>query len=276
MKLKIGFIGAGAMAEALIRGLLKAGSVPKDLMASDIQPERLAAVRDLFSIQTGENNQQILDASDVVVIAVKPQNLESALAGLNRDPAAAKAANGPNRPLIISIAAGIPLAKLENLLPPNLPVIRAMPNTPAMIGYGATAICLGQLADLGHEVQARSIFEAVGIVFTVPEAQMDAVTGLSGSGPAYGYVIIEALADAGVRAGLPRAIALGLAAQTMTGAAKMVLETGLHPGVLKDQVTSPGGTTIAGLHALEVGGLRGTLINAVMAATNRSQELRNK
>lgn len=276
MKLKIGFIGAGAMAEALIRGLLKAGSDPKDLMASDIQPQRLAVVRDLFSIRIGDNNQQIFDTSDVVVIAVKPQNLESALAGLKRDQTKAIAANGPNGPLMISIAAGVPLAKLEDLLPPNLPVIRAMPNTPAMIGYGATAICLGQLADPGHEVQARSIFEAVGIVFTVPEAQMDAVTGLSGSGPAYGYLIIEALADAGVRAGLPRAIALGLAAQTMTGAAKMVLDTGLHPGVLKDQVTSPGGTTIAGLHALEVGGLRGTLINAVMAAANRSQELRGK
>ena len=127
MNLKIGFIGAGAMAEALIRGLLKAGSAPEYLMASDIQPERLAAVRDLFSIRIGDNNQQIFDSSDVVVIAVKPQNLESALAGLKRDPAAAIAANGPNRPLVISIAAGIPLAKLENLLPSDLPVIRRCP-----------------------------------------------------------------------------------------------------------------------------------------------------
>jgi len=280
MKLRIGFIGAGAMAEALIRGLLKAGSAPEDLMASDVQPERLATIRKLFGIRIGDNNQRVLEKSDVVVVAVKPQNLEEALGVLSRGQLTElngeqkKEADHGTGPLVVSIAAGIPIASLENLLPPMLPVIRAMPNTPGMIGYGATAISLGKMAHAEHEAQARSIFEAVGIVFTVPESQMDAVTGLSGSGPAYGYVIIEALADAGVRAGLPRSIALGLAAQTLAGAAHMVMDTGLHPGVLKDQVTSPGGTTIAGLHALELGGLRGTLINAVMAATVRSQELR--
>jgi pyrroline-5-carboxylate reductase len=271
MKFKIGFIGAGAMAEALIRGLIKAGAVPENVIVSDIQRERLTTIRKLYGIRIAENNQEVFENADVVVVAVKPQNVTEALSDLTE---IGKGIHLEAKPLVVSIAAGIPLNFLENLLPPMLPVIRVMPNTPSMIGYGATAICLGKTARPEHEVQARSIFEAVGIVFTVPESQMDAVTGLSGSGPAYGYIIIEALADAGVRAGLPRTIALGLAAQTLAGAAQMVLDTGLHPGVLKDQVTSPGGTTIAGVHALELGGLRGTLMNAVMAATLRSQELR--
>lgn len=267
MVLRIGFIGAGAMAEALIRGLIKAGTNPEDLIASDIQPERLNTMHKVYGIKVSDKNLAVFQQSDVVVLAVKPQHLDPVLQELMPHDLGSK-------PMVISIAAGIPLSFLEDRLPPTIPVIRAMPNTPGMIGYGATAISLGNQARPEHEAQARSIFEAIGIVFTVPEAQMDAVTGLSGSGPAYGYVIIEALADAGVKAGLPRPIAMGLAAQTVAGAAHMIQETGLHPGVLKDQVTSPGGTTIAGLHALELGCLRGTLINAVMAATARSQELR--
>ena len=269
MKLKVGFIGAGAMAGALIRGLLKAGADPGDLLASDINLERLSVVHNQFGIQVSEVNRWVFENSEIVILAVKPQNLEEVLRGLELHNFEAG-----TFPLVVSIAAGVSVDFIEGLLPSRMPVIRAMPNTPGMIGYGATALALGNCTRMEHEAQARSIFEAIGVVFTVPESQMDAVTGLSGSGPAYGYLIIEALADAGVCVGLPRPIALGLAAQTIAGAAHMVKETGLHPGVLKDQVTSPGGTTIAGLHTLEVGGLRGTLINAVMAATARSRELR--
>lgn len=272
MKLRVGFIGAGAMAEALIRGLLKSGAVPEQLTASDVQPARLSYIQGQYGIRTTAANKTVFETSEVVILAVKPQNLEEVLleiAGYAR-----QREKGKPLPLIVSIAAGVSLKFVEESLSEPFPVIRAMPNTPSVVGQGATALSPGGHARSEHETQARSIFEAVGIVVTVPEAQMDAVTGLSGSGPAYGYVIIEALADAGVRVGLPRSVALRLAAQTMAGAARMVLETGQHPGVLKDQVTSPGGTTIAGLHAMEKGGLRGVLIETVVAATNRSKELK--
>lgn len=273
MKLRVGFVGAGAMAEALIRGLIKSGAAPRQIIASDVQAARLKYIKSQYGVKTVANNQTIYESSDVVVLAVKPQNLGEVLvelAGLTQP----LTDNGKTLPLIVSIAAGISIKFVEDSLPVPFPVIRAMPNTPSVVGQGATAISPGSCARHEHETQCRSIFEAVGIVVTVPEVQMDAVTGLSGSGPAYGYVIIEALADAGVRVGLPRAVALGLAAQTLAGAARMVLETGQHPGVLKDQVTSPGGTTISGLQVMERGGIRGILIDTVVAATDRSKELK--
>lgn len=273
MKLRVGFVGAGAMAEALIRGLLKSGAMPRQLTASDVQSARLSYLKGQYGIKTSSTNRPVYENSDVVIFAVKPQNLEEVLLELAGF-APEILESGRKLPLLVSIAAGISLKFVEDSLPVPFPVIRAMPNTPSVVGQGATALSSGNHARPEHETQCRSIFEAVGIVVTVPEVQMDAVTGLSGSGPAYGYIIIEALADAGVRVGLPRSVALGLAAQTMAGAARMVSETGQHPGVLKDQVTSPGGTTIVGLQVMEKGGLRGILIDTVVAAANRSKELK--
>lgn len=273
MKLRVGIIGAGAMAEALIRGLLNSGTLPEQLIASDVLPARLSYIQRQYGIRTSASNRKVCESSDVIILAVKPQNLEEVLQELAGFADQLSAATN-SLPLIISIAAGITLRFVESLLPLPFPVIRAMPNTPSVVGQGATALSAGSHVRVEHEAQARSIFEAVGIVVSVPESQMDAVTGLSGSGPAYGYLIIEALADAGVRVGLPRATALKLAAQTMAGAARMVLDTAQHPGVLKDQVTSPGGTTITGLQVMERGGLRGILIDAVVAAATRSSELK--
>ena len=203
--------------------------------------------------------------ANVVVLAVKPQVLPEVLAEIA--PAAS-----PDR-LFISVAAGITCETIESALGGTATVVRAMPNTPALVQAGATVLAPGQHAGQADLDLARCIFEAVGIVEVLTESQMNAVTGLSGSGPAYVFVILESLADAGVKVGLPRPIALKLAAQTVMGAAKLLLDTNGHPGQLKDMVTSPGGTTIAGLHALEQGGLRTTLISAVEAATQRALEL---
>ena len=203
--------------------------------------------------------------ANVLVLAVKPDQVGGVLAEV-RD-------QFTRKHLLISIAAGVPLAKLEAGLGAGARLIRVMPNTPALVGASATAFALGKSARLEDGALAQKLFSAVGISFQVKEALLDAVTGLSGSGPAYGYLFIEGLSDGGVAAGLPRDIATRLAAQTVLGSAKMVLETGLHPGALKDMVTSPGGTTIEGLHELEKGKLRGTLISAVRAATEKSRKL---
>jgi len=269
MKLRVGFIGAGAMAEALIKGLIKAGASPTQLLASDVLPSRLALLHSQYGIKVANSNVEVLCQSDIVILAVKPQNISSVLQEI-----AGCAMNGGQMPLLVSIAAGITLAYIEQLLPLPYPLVRAMPNTPSIVGAGATAISAGKHAKPEHLRQARSVFEAVGIVVSIPETQIDAVTGLSGSGPAYGYLIIEALIDAGVKVGLPRGIAKELAVQTLFGAAKMVAETEQHPAVLKDQVTSPGGTTIAGVHILEQGGIRGLIMDAVIGATERARQLK--
>jgi pyrroline-5-carboxylate reductase len=208
----------------------------------------------------------VVAASDVLLLCTKPQDVATALAE------AAKTAAGGER-LVISIAAGVTLATLESHTPENFRIIRAMPNTPALVGHGAAGFCLGSRALPADAAATQSLLSAVGLAIEVPERLMDAVTGLSGSGPAYIYVVIDALADGGVRAGLPRADAILLAAQTVLGAAAMVLETGEHPAALKDMVTSPGGTTIAGLAVLEKQGLRSALIEAVGAAVDRAGEL---
>ena len=261
-----GFLGGGKMATALIRGMLR-GDVADagGVVASDPLAPARAALAAETGIAVFETNPPVVERSDVLVLAVKPQAMPQLLAEI-------RPLVGPGH-LVISIAAGVSIATLLEGLGEGRRLVRVMPNTPALLGEGASAYALGPstLADDGSVV--RAFLQSVGRAVQVPESMLDAVTGLSGSGPAFVYLMIEALSDGGVRMGLPRDIATTLAAQTVLGAARMVLETGLHPGVLKDQVTSPGGTTIAGLHAMERGGVRGALIDAVESATRRSAEL---
>jgi len=261
-----GFIGAGKMATALIRGMLRAGvAETATIVASDPLDSARAGLAGETGISVHEANQPVVERSDVLVLAVKPQTMPQVLAQL-------RPLVGPGH-LVVSIAAGISIASLLEGLGPERRIVRVMPNTPALLGEGASAYALGPGVLDDDEAVVRAFLGSVGRAVRVPETMLDAVTGLSGSGPAFVYLMIEALSDGGVRVGLPRDIATMLAAQTVLGGARMVLETGLHPGVLKDQVTSPGGTTIAGLHALERGGVRGALIDAVQAATRRSAEL---
>jgi pyrroline-5-carboxylate reductase len=261
----IGFLGAGNMAGALIKGLVHAkATTPDRIVASDVKPERLAQLAKEHGIRTTVDNHALVREVDVLVLAVKPQVIDRVLVAIAGD---------VKEQLVVSVAAGVPLAVLEAKLPAGTRVIRTMPNTPAIVGAGATALAPGAHAREEDLAVARALFEAVGRVVTLEEAQLDAVTGLSGSGPAYVMLMIEALADGGVKVGLHRDTALLLAAQTVYGSAKLLLETGEHPGRLKDQVTSPGGTAIAGLHTLESGGLRRTLIDAVEAATQRAAAL---
>jgi len=263
---RISIIGAGNMAEALVKGLVASGKVkPEDLCVSARRPEKAAQLAQRYGVRSAADNPACVRAAEIVILAVKPQVLGSVLA---RD-----APSIPPSALILSVAAGVTIAAIELHLGRPSRTIRAMPNVAAMVGYSATAISKGEHATDADLAVAQTIFEAVGRVVVVDEIHLDAVTGLSGSGPAYIFLIIEALADAGVKVGLSREIALLLAAQTLLGSAHLLLETGIHPGQLKDQVTSPGGTAIAGLHTLEAGGLRTTLINAVETATRRAREL---
>lgn len=267
--MKLGVIGCGKMGTALIQGAIRAGVVAAgDVIGCDPYEKS----REAFALATGAKVTADLAglaaASEVILLCTKPHDVPAALAE-----AAKMSADQPR--LVISIAAGVTLTALEDAASENFRIIRAMPNTPALVGHGAAAFCLGTRANADDAKIAQTLLGAVGLAVEVPERLMDAVTGLSGSGPAYIYVVIDALADGGVRAGIPRADAVRLAAQTVLGAAAMVLETGEHPAVLKDMVTSPGGTTIAGLAALERHGLRSALIEAVGAATQRATELGN-
>ncbi len=265
-KSNIGFLGAGKMATALAKGFVRAEIVfPKEITASD--PFETARKNFAFEVgaKTVATNVEVAKFADVLILATKPDQVPTALAEI-------RGAFTKNH-LLISIAAGVTLAKLENALPAGARVIRVMPNTPALVGEAASAFALGKFATTADAELAKKLLSAVGVAFQVKENLLDAVTGLSGSGPAYVYQFIEALGDGGVAAGLPRDIATKLAAQTVLGAAKMVLETGQHPGALKDQVTSPGGTTIEGLHALEKGKLRATVMSAIRAATEKSKKL---
>ena len=265
----VGFVGSGNMAEALIRGLLNANALPAtSIIGADRRADRLAELEKVYGIKTTPDNKEAAQA-DVVVLSVKPQIISGVLKEVG-------AALKPGS-LVVSIAAGIPLDLVEPRLTQTagrpVAVCRAMPNTPAIVGSGATAFAAGSEVSAEHVAQTQALFDAVGLTVQLDESLLDAVTGLSGSGPAYVFMIIEALSDAGVKVGLPRYQAQKLAAHTVLGSAKMLIETGEHPGVLKDQVTSPGGTAIAGLHTLEEGGLRTTLINAVTSATDRAREL---
>ena len=264
---KIGFIGSGNMGEALISGLIVSGSAQADhIICSDVREEKLGSIEKSYGVRTTVNNLDVVEWSDIIIYAVKPQIMAAVL----RETAASLDMSK----LIISIAAGVPLAAIESCLEKELRLIRVMPNVAASVKEGAAAIAAGDHATADDVALAMSIFNSVGrCVFLKENDLMDAVTGLSGSGPAYIFMIVDALADAGVKVGLYREDALALATQTILGAAKMLMETKAHPGQLKDMVTSPGGTAIAGLHTLEKGGLRTTLINAVEAATNRSREL---
>ncbi|MFA6545619.1 MAG: pyrroline-5-carboxylate reductase [Limisphaerales bacterium] len=265
-ELTIGFLGAGKMATALARGFVTARlTSAKCMVASDV----MEAARKAFSDETGvkpmPTNLAVCKAASILVLAVKPDQVAAVLSEI-RDHITPKH-------LVISIAAGVPLARLEAGLFPGARVVRVMPNTPALVGASASAFATGKNATPADAALTQKLFSAVGVALQVKEPLLDAVTGLSGSGPAYAYQMIEALSDGGVAAGLPRDVATKLAAQTLLGAAKMVLETGLHPGALKDMVTSPGGTTIEGLHEMEKAGVRGGLMNAVRAAAEKSKKL---
>jgi pyrroline-5-carboxylate reductase len=254
------------MAEALIRGLVRGGHVTADrITASAPRMERLDELRTAYGIAVSADNRVVARGAGLVILSVKPQILDKVLREV-----ADQLKSGT---LVISIAAGVDTETIEAAVPEGVRVVRAMPNTPALVGAGATAISAGKHASDVDLATARAIFDAVGITVVLDESHLDAVTGLSGSGPAYIFLILEALADAGVKVGLSRRTAQRLAAQTVMGSAKMLLETDEHPGRLKDMVTSPGGTAIAGLHTLEEGGLRTTLINAVETATKRAREL---
>lgn len=262
----IGFLGAGNMAEAMIRGLIQGRVVlPANIIASAPRPERLDELTTTYGIVTTTVNAEVARRADILILSVKPQILERVVHEVS--------AHVQPGTMVMSIAAGVDTATIETLLPPASRVMRAMPNTPALVRAGATAISRGQHATDADVTEARLVFDAVGMSVVLDENQLDAVTGLSGSGPAYIFLILEALADAGVKVGLSRRNAQRLAAQTVMGSAKMLLDTDEHPGKLKDMVTSPGGTAIAGLHTLEQGGLRTTLINAVETATKRAREL---
>ena len=262
----IGFIGAGQMATALGQGFVRAGLIAaEDLVAADPSAEARKRFAETTGGRTTEDNPEVAAGADVLLLAVKPQQMAGVLAGLR--------GKVTERHLVISIAAGIRLEVLAAGLGEEVRLVRVMPNTPCLVGKGASGYCTGPTATADDARLVEQLLGAVGIAHCVEEKLMDAVTGLSGSGPAFVYVMIEALSDGGVRMGLPRVAATALAAQTVLGAAQMVLATGDHPGVLKDRVTSPGGTTIAGIKALESAGLRAALIDAVEAAARRSIEL---
>lgn len=262
----VAFLGAGNMARALLRGcVLRAHIPPEQLAATDVMPEASARLASELGIRTFSTNAEACAWSTVIVLAVKPQVLPAVLPEI--------APYVTPEQLVISIAAGVTAGRISAGLGGHKRVVRAMPNTPALVGEGATAIAAGPGLSPEDLAEAETLFRSVGTVVRVGESAMNAVTGLSGSGPAYGFIAIEALADAGVRVGLPRDVALQLAAQTLLGASRLVLESGEHPARLKDMVTSPGGTTIAGVAALERAGYRSALISAVEAATARSEEL---
>ncbi|MGB3612630.1 MAG: pyrroline-5-carboxylate reductase [Elainellaceae cyanobacterium] len=260
-------IGGGVMGEALVRRLIeKTIYSPHDILISDPQATRLAYLRERYGVKTTERNSAAADGASLLLLAVKPQIFGAVAAGLSLPSSASES------PLIVSILAGISISVLESAFP-HQAVVRAMPNAPATVGAGMTAIAAGSRATAEHVATAIQLFSAVGQVVQVPEHQMDAVTGLSGSGPGYIAIVVEALADGGVAAGLSRAVAMQLAIQTVRGTAELLAAAELHPAQLKDRVTSPGGTTIAGIASLEQSGLRSALIEAVKAASQRSQEL---
>ncbi|QEL14559.1 pyrroline-5-carboxylate reductase [Limnoglobus roseus] len=267
--LAIGFLGAGQMATALAKGWAAAGLLDANRSAaSDPYPAPREKFTATTNVRAVESNAEVVAKTDVIILAVKPQTMSAALAEVR--------SSLTDKKLVVSIAAGITLKQLAENLGTNTRLVRVMPNTPCLLGASAAGFAVGPAATKADGDLVARLFNAVGKAYAVPESQLDAVTGLSGSGPAFVYVLIEALADGGVRVGLPRDIALSLAAQTVFGSAKMVLETGTHPAALKDAVASPGGTTIAGLHALERAGFRAAAMDAVEAAAKRATELGSK
>lgn len=263
---QIGFIGSGNMGEALIHGLLHGHLCRSEqIICSDTRPERLKAIREKYGVKGTTHNTEVVKQSDIILLSVKPQIMKQVVQEVAKYLDFSK--------LIISIAAGVPLDAIESCAQKELKLIRVMPNICVSVREGISAIAGGRHASREDLMMAKTIFDSVGKSILIEEYLLDAVTGLSGSGPAYIFLIVDALADAGVKVGLSRTDSLILASQTVLGAAKMLIETGEHPGKLKDMVTSPGGTAIAGLHTLEQGGVRTTLINAVEVATDRSRAL---
>jgi pyrroline-5-carboxylate reductase len=265
---KIGFIGGGNMAEALIKGLLGGAFPAERIVVSEPGASRCSYLRERYSLTIAQENLEIVSQCDLIVLAIKPQICREVLSEI--------APAFKDGKLLISILAGVPTHSMEGYFGGHPRLVRAMPNTPALVGEGATALCAGRYASSDDLLTARRLFETVGKAQILDESLMDAVTGLSGSGPAYVFTIIEALADGGVREGLPRDTATALAVQTVLGAARLVQESAEHTAVLRDRVCSPGGTTIAGVKALEEGGIRISLMRAVEAATARSRELGGK
>ncbi len=268
---KLGFIGGGNMAEAMIKGLLSASFIEaKNILVADPLGSRLDYLRSEYRVRVTEDNRELAQKSDILILAVKPQVAQSVLENIGE--------LVDNKKLLVSIAAGVTMRNMEEALAKSNPktrfcIVRTMPNTPALVQEGVTAIASGKNVSKMDVKIAHRLFEAIGSTVDVDEMQLDAVTGLSGSGPAYIFMIIEALSDAGVKMGLSRRVANILTIQTVLGSAKLARESGKHPGELKDMVTSPGGTSISGLHTLEAGGLRTTLMNAVEDATRRSLDL---
>jgi pyrroline-5-carboxylate reductase len=263
----IAFLGCGQMGEAFVRGLLRAGLLrPSAISVSDIRPGRAQAIAGELGVRAAESNlEALVGGAEIVFVSVKPQDVPALLDEVGADVRADQ--------LVVSIAAGVTIAALERRLPHHPPVVRVMPNAPALVQAGMAVLAPGSRANERHTELALRIFNAVGRAVVLPEKHLDAVTALSGSGPAFLAVVAEALADAGVRVGLPRDVAHLLAAQTMLGTGRMLADAAIHPAHLKESVASPGGTSIAGLHALERGGLRALLMDAVVAATERSTAL---
>lgn len=266
---KVAFIGCGAMGEAILKGILAANMTKKEEISVSLPT---ASRRDYlakeYGVRTFSKNTEVVNDADIVILAVKPQMVNTAI---GEDVVAAT----PDKATIVSIMGSVDLAKLHRIFK-NQAVIRVMPNTPLAVGSGMTAIAPDDIASRSAIETVKTIFGACGEVVEVQESAMDAITAISGCGPGYVFVLIDALADAGVNVGLPRALAIKLAAQTFAGAGKMAIETGLHPAQLRDQVTSPGGTTIAGIHELELHGVRGAMYDAVSAVLKRSNELKGK
>ncbi len=263
---KVAFLGLGKMGGILLQALLKKNLLsPKNTVATVRHPERAQKLSQELGISVTTDNRQAAQQSDLVLLCVKPQTVREVTEEI--------AAEMTSKKLLISIAASVPTRYIEEILDSEVPVVRAMPNTPCVIGCGMTGLCKGKFADETHLDIAKTFFDSVGMTVTVEEKRMDAVTGLSASGPAFIYIILESLAEGGVKVGLPRDVATLLAAQTVQGAARMVLETGQHPALLKDAVTTPAGCTVDGIMELEEGKLRVTLIKAVVKATERAQEL---
>ena len=262
---RVAVLGLGKIGTILLRGLLKAGLSPSNACATVRHADRTRALGGKLTLAVGTDNRAAARSADIILISVKPQNVGELLDEIRADVTPAK--------LVVSVAASVPTGYIEGHLETGVPVVRAMPNTPCQVGAGMTGICKGSHATESHLETARQLFETVGRTVVVDEKHMDAVTGLSASGPAFVYIILESLAEAGVKVGLPRDVATLLSAQTLLGAAKVALKTGDHPALLKDAVTTPAGCTIDGILELEEGKLRVTLIKAVVKATQRAKEL---
>jgi pyrroline-5-carboxylate reductase len=263
---KIGIIGAGKIGAAIARGIIKAGIATKEsVMASDVSDALRQSIAQELGIKATANNLELCDFANIVVLAVKPQIVVPVAREIAKKVGKAK--------LLVSVAAGVPLSRIESHLEPGAHVVRVMPNLPCVVGAGAAGYAAGAHATAEDLEKVGAILNSFGVGLRVEEKELDAVTGLSGSGPAYVFLFMEALADGGVQVGLTRDVALKLAIQTVYGAARMALEAGKHLGELKDEVASPGGTTIAGLYAMEQKSFRGAVMDAVVSATKRSQEL---